>query len=133
MKEINFYVITDGRRRIDSSLQQFTGLHEVELEKVPGIFLNSFEELKEKPSLKEAYLRLGRHITLAEIGCALAHRDVYSRILIEDAEWSVIFEDDAIVTDFSLLQSQIRAIRSSNVSNPSIFLFFHKIPLKIKF
>jgi GR25 family glycosyltransferase involved in LPS biosynthesis len=130
MKEINFYVITDGRRRIDSSLLQFTRLHEVVLEKVPGIFLKSFEELKEKPSLQEAYLRLGRHITLAEIGCALAHRGVYSRILIEDAEWSVIFEDDAIVTDFSLLQSQIRAIQFSNVRNPSIFLFFHKIPLK---
>lgn len=44
---------------------------------------------------------LRRKLTLSEIGCALAHRKVYSRFLSEAAEaWCIVCEDDAEVRSF---------------------------------
>lgn len=39
----------------------------------------------------------GRTLTKGEIGCALAHRVAYQRLLDSDAEWALVFEDDARV------------------------------------
>ncbi|RRO15225.1 glycosyltransferase family 25 protein [Pectobacterium aquaticum] len=35
--------------------------------------------------------------TISEIGCSLSHQKVYSRIINDNIEWSIILEDDAIV------------------------------------
>ncbi|MBN3098616.1 glycosyltransferase family 25 protein [Pectobacterium brasiliense] len=35
--------------------------------------------------------------TISEIGCSLSHQKVYSRIINDNIEWSIILEDDAII------------------------------------
>ncbi|MEH6370930.1 MULTISPECIES: glycosyltransferase family 25 protein [Pectobacterium] len=35
--------------------------------------------------------------TVSEIGCSLSHQKIYSRIINDNIEWSIILEDDAIV------------------------------------
>lgn len=54
-------------------------------------------------SLKQIYRKLG----LGEIGCALSHKLIYKKIIEEDIQYALIFEDDVILNDsiFSHLDS----------------------------
>lgn len=38
--------------------------------------------------------RYNRSLTSGEIGCALSHRNIYQKMVDDDIEWAIIFEDD---------------------------------------
>jgi glycosyl transferase family 25 len=52
----------------------------------------------------KAVARLGRPMTVGEIGCALSHSALYRKIVEEEVQHAVILEDDAVVgTEFAAL------------------------------
>jgi len=47
---------------------------------------------------QEALQRLGRELSKAEIGCALAHRRAWARMLRDGHRFALILEDDALIS-----------------------------------
>lgn len=79
-------------RELESQLLT-QGLH---ADRVAGVLLH------ELPHPEEAYadqatarVLLRRNLTVGEIGCSLAHRAAYERLLSIDCNFGLIFEDDA--------------------------------------
>jgi len=53
-------------------------------------------ELGKVYNKKRALKELGRELTYGEIGCALSHKKIYQKIVNENIENAIIFEDDII-------------------------------------
>lgn len=47
---------------------------------------------------QEALQRLGRELTKAEIGCALAHRRAWARMIRDGHSFGLILEEDALIS-----------------------------------
>lgn len=60
-----------------------------------------------------ARILLRRDMSPGEIGCALAHRNVYKRILASDCEYAIVLEDDAVLVDRIDLSLVVDVLRSA--------------------
>ena len=56
---------------------------------------------------------LRRNLTSGEIGCALAHRSVYTKFLLTTNSWCLVFEDDAQLTNEFDLEAILSVIASN--------------------
>lgn len=67
----------------------------------------------------------GRPLTTGEIGCALAHRVAYQRLLSSDAEWALVFEDDARIVrpdELAMLFARFEVLEP--YGSPAIFALY---------
>lgn len=67
----------------------------------------------------------GRALTTGEVGCALAHRVAYQRLLDSTAEWALVFEDDARVVrpaDMAAIYSRFEGLGA--YGRPAIFALY---------
>lgn len=78
----------------------------------------------------------GRLPNSGEVGCALAHRNVYEEFSNASQEWALILEDDSIIRDEAVLQECLQQVMSSGFArHPTIASFFTRqfsAPLFIK-
>jgi glycosyl transferase family 25 len=107
---------TARRHQIARNLSSL-GLEFEFLDAINGATLGSNDY--SKYSAKEARAYIGRDLTLGEIGCALSHLCVYSRILEEKLESALILEDDAVLlNDFpKVLQEFLESMINFEVVN----------------
>ena len=74
---------------------------------------------------RSAELLYGRPLSPGEIGCALAHRDCYLQLLASDAEWALVFEDDALIVRADALREAVSRIGElPHVSSPSVLMLY---------
>ncbi|WP_448712961.1 glycosyltransferase family 25 protein [Microbacterium profundi] len=67
----------------------------------------------------------GRPLRPGEIGCALAHRICYQRLIDSDAEWALVFEDDARVVGPEALSQIVRRFsRLVPFDEPAVFMLY---------
>ena len=125
MIDIKVFVIKSKDRDIDVGLLNFIEENSLDLTKSPGVFLESGRNLDSIVNFRESYLRIGRGISLSEIGIALAHRHIYEKIIQEDYPWALVMEDDAIVIDSNLLKIQVEKSITFPSDTPNVILLFH--------
>jgi GR25 family glycosyltransferase involved in LPS biosynthesis len=119
------FVIKSEGRSLDRGLQRFVIENSLPLELSPAVFLDSQQSTDSLAFEVDCFLRLGRGITRSEIGIALAHREIYNRIIKEDLQWAIVFEDDAIVENLELLKLQLENSLQRSVEKPTVMLLFH--------
>jgi GR25 family glycosyltransferase involved in LPS biosynthesis len=120
---MNLYVIKSPSRDLHSSVELFAESLGFPIVQIPAVFAERNDVLAVDQN--SVFLRLGRSILLSEIGIALAHKNAYESILQSNEPWSIIFEDDAIVTNIELLANQISQINLKQTTSPTIYLLFH--------
>lgn len=125
MIDIRVFIIKSQSRPLDTALIRFLHDNNLDLIESPGVFLKSQQNLESIVNFEECYLRIGRNISLSEIGIALAHRQIYQQIIEGDHSWALVLEDDAIITDANLLTSQIENSISFSPDIPRISLLYH--------
>lgn len=82
----------------------------------------SVKEYTQEPAAAALF---GRALTVGEIGCALAHRVAYQRLLDSDAEWALVFEDDARIVrpdEMAMLFARFEALEP--YGSPAIFVLY---------
>jgi GR25 family glycosyltransferase involved in LPS biosynthesis len=63
-----------------------------------------------------AKLTIGRHLSLGEVACAQGHREIYREFLRSGNEWTLVFEDDAIVlSDLVELKVALSCIKEPSI------------------
>lgn len=88
--------------------------------RVPGVLLEDLpgaDHMYADQAVARILLR--RNLTAGEIGCALAHRGAYRRLLSSSADFALVFEDDARLQD-ELPMEEIRSHMAS--SSPRVIL-----------
>lgn len=72
-----------------------------------------------------AVMLYGRELRSGEIGCALAHRECYTRLLETEAEWALIFEDDAVIADEESLRTAHALINGlAAIRDPAVIMLY---------
>lgn len=125
MIDIKVFVIKSRNRSLDTALLSFIHDNDLDMIESPGVFLKSGSNLDSVVDFKECHLRIGRNITLSEIGIALAHRQIYKRIIEEDCAWALVLEDDAFITNANLFKKQIENSICFSPDIPRVSLLFH--------
>ncbi len=73
----------------------------------------------------EVRVLYGRSLRIGEIGCALAHRDCYRRLLSSDADWALIFEDDARIVRPEAMAEVMKEVESRPpFETPAIIMLY---------
>ena len=93
------YIITDFSREnykyLASSLELFFNV-----QFSPSVFIQHSAMFDSEVVDRDSLLAdLAREPELGEVGCALAHRNIYSRMQEQNIRSALVLEDDAIVTD----------------------------------
>lgn len=125
MIDIKVFVIKSQNRSLDTALLSFIHENDLDMIESPGVFLQSGTNLDSVVDFKECHLRIGRRISLSEIGIALAHRQIYKRIIEENQAWALVLEDDAFITDTNLFKNQIENSICFSPDIPRVSLLFH--------
>jgi hypothetical protein len=128
---MKIYLISSKDRIISPAIKSFSQERRFELQICEGIFLQPDGNYASLVDFKKSRLRLGREITVPEIGIALAHCAVYKKLVIEGLNWAMVLEDDAMLVNQELLINQINQIERVSTSQPTIFLLFHHDSSKI--
>ncbi|MEL3901409.1 MAG: glycosyltransferase family 25 protein [Treponema phagedenis] len=80
---------------------------------VNGKDIKNIEEIYDKENAIKAY---GRELKLGEIGCAMSHLLIYKKMIDENIEQALIFEDDIIIAnDFNRVFSEILKIENDGI------------------
>jgi GR25 family glycosyltransferase involved in LPS biosynthesis len=122
---MKIFLISSKDRVIDSAVQSFAREQGSDLQITPGVFLDPLGDYSTLANLKQCRLRLGREISISEIGIALAHLSIYKTILNENLSWAMVLEDDANLINPKLLRTQLSHIQELQPNSPTIFLLFH--------
>jgi GR25 family glycosyltransferase involved in LPS biosynthesis len=109
---MKMYLISSKDRIISPAIKSFSQERRFELQICEGIFLQPDGNYASLVDFKKSRLRLGREITVPEIGIALAHCAVYKKLVIEGLNWAMVLEDDAMLVNQELLINQINPISS---------------------
>lgn len=96
-------ISTNNLVRSNNLVEKLTDQN-IPFELTPGIVLTNTEfESGSNHSKLISHLICQRRITKAEVGCALAHQLAQKKFLFSDADFGIIFEDDAeIIEEFDL-------------------------------
>ncbi len=116
--DIKYYVINLDRskERLNDILSQFS-LEKLELDKVNAIDGQTLD-LDDTADDIECRKEMGRSIQPGEVGCSLSHRRALETFRSTSAEFAVILEDDAVLTDeFS---KKIEALSTFIKANPHL-------------
>lgn len=74
---------------------------------------------------EEVEVLYGRPLRRGEIGCALAHRECYRRLLASDSEWALVFEDDARIARPDALAELTDSIsRRQPLDTPAVIMLY---------
>jgi len=84
----------------------------------------SSDEIYSEVNMRSCKARLGYTISKSLIGCALSHREVYRNALTKNFEWILIFEEDAILSDFD--PTQIVEITQKTSNDPTVIQLFSR-------
>lgn len=125
MIDIKVFIITSQDRNLDPGIKHFVVENRLELIESPGVFLEPGRKSLSTVNLEDCYLRIGREISLQEIGIALAHKQVYRKIIEAKYSWAIVLEDDAIVVDYNFLKVQVERFIELPSDNPRVGLLFH--------
>jgi len=122
---MKIFSISSKDRITSPAIKSFAQESRFELQISQGVFLQPDGDYASLVDFKKCRLRLGREISVPEIGIALAHCAVYKKLVKEDLSWAMVLEDDAMLVNQELLVSQINQIERLPTSQPTIFLLFH--------
>ena len=128
---MKIFLISSKNRITSPEIKSFAQKRKFDLQISEGIFLQPDGDYASLVDFKKCRLRLGREITVAEIGIALAHCAVYKKLVKEGLSWAMVLEDDALLVNQELLINQINQIERVSTSQPTIFLLFHHDSSKI--
>lgn len=68
---------------------------------------------------------IGRQLSVGEIGCALAHRSVYQRIVDDTGSvWALVLEDDALLCRPSGLVELFRLLENFDAKTPTVLSLY---------
>ena len=70
-----------------------------------------------------ARILYSRELRAGEIGCALAHLQVYAGAITQGANWALVFEDDAEIADLDTA-ALVRDLQAAWFSGPTIVALF---------
>ena len=110
---INLKRDTQRREYIENHLDS----RKLKYEIIDGVYGKdlSKSEINEIADLKLSYKKMGKTISVNEIGCALSHQKAYKKIINENLDGALILEDDII------LSSDIKEIIESIYEHQKLF------------
>lgn len=118
------FLITDlSRSGAQSSLEAIGEFFDVEV--VPPVFL-PIESLDDPTIVDQAAFvaRNTRPAMLGEVGCALAHRSVYEKIIEQHLSWALVLEDDVTLPSIARLASRVdQVVDACSQTEPVVFSF----------
>ena len=111
-------VIDSGLRNLDALRAALSICDVSSISYVPAVFIDQTQPLLTREvDLLRAKLLLGREMSPAEVGCALAHNKA-RRLASSSSDFTLILEDDAIVPDPVLLREMLEHVsRTSSVKS----------------
>lgn len=91
---INLAKDTERRKYIENHLKEKKLSYEI----IEGVYGKDFpkDEINQIADLKLSYKKMGKMISVNEIGCSLSHQKIYKRIVSENLQGAFIIEDDAM-------------------------------------
>jgi len=102
---INLKRDTQRREYIENHLDN----RKLKYEIIDGVYGKdlSKSEINEIADLKLSYKKMGKTISVNEIGCALSHKKIYKKIISENLDGALIVEDDAMFCSniFNILEA----------------------------
>ncbi|QRZ08337.1 glycosyltransferase family 25 protein [Mycolicibacterium austroafricanum] len=104
---------------LESALDQ----QDIKWSRVDGVVFNFCGDGGDRVDAKAARILLRREILSGEVGCALAHRNVYRMMVNQACPMAVVFEDDARLSrtlEVDLIQDLLHA------SEPRVLLLSYK-------
>jgi hypothetical protein len=116
------YLVGNPHRCLcENSLNSLTNLSQYTL-----IASVKFDESNPEEKFDESafYQNMGRQALIGEIGCALAHQEVYSSILKDTDEWSMVFEDDFHYSGADRFNERYSRLNLLSFDTPTIIVFY---------
>lgn len=95
------------------------------VEYLPGVWLRSLTEGDPRYSYAAFEAYYGRPPSLGEMGCALAHRQVFAHAIENGVDWSLVFEDDCVIKDPVRFRDCVSAVVENNNSKDPIVASFY--------
>jgi len=92
------YIIESPKKRVSIAGNQLRNFG-FAYTSVPATFYEGFPETFEPNS---SWVKLRRHLTIPEVGCAESHMICYRKFLECDSQLALIFEDDAFISNKDL-------------------------------
>lgn len=78
--------------QLEAQLSQY----DIPITRIPGVIVDDLPGgMEAHVDQKAACVLQRRELTKGEVGCALAHRNAWSALLVSDEPFSLVFEDDA--------------------------------------
>ncbi|UTC76287.1 glycosyltransferase family 25 protein [Treponema sp. OMZ 792] len=109
---VNLKESTDRRQHMIEEMKK-TNLQYEFFDAVNGKDIKNIEEVYDKESAIKEY---GRELKLGEIGCAMSHLLIFKKMIEEDIEQALIFEDDIIISnDFNKVFSEILKLDNNGI------------------
>lgn len=103
----------------------------IDFHNFPGVFYQTFPSYF---SEKRSQVLSRTKLTLAELGCARAHQNVYEDILKRGYSYAVVFEDDAVIVDIAAFQDFVAISKSEiEVVKPLVRSFFSRSAILAKY
>lgn len=90
------------KNRRDTIVKQLDDKN-IDFEIVDGVYGKDLSEsdIEDLSAIKESKKKMGKEISLNEIGCSLSHQRIYKKIIEDDLNGAFIFEDDVILSQNS--------------------------------
>ncbi|QIW09858.1 glycosyltransferase family 25 protein [Francisella sp. LA112445] len=128
---INLAKDTVRRKYIEDHLKEKKLSYEI----IEGVYGKDFykDEINQIADLKLSYKKMGKMISVNEIGCSLSHQKIYKRIVSENLQGAFIIEDDAMFcSDIKMILDSIYNNINKLKSNCWVGLFKSHIDIKNK-
>ncbi|MBK2044662.1 glycosyltransferase family 25 protein [Allofrancisella guangzhouensis] len=128
---INLAKDIERRKYIENHLNEKGLVYEL----IEGVYGKDFseDEINKIADLKLSYKKMGKTISINEIGCSLSHQKIYKKIVSENLEGAFIIEDDAMFcSNINMIFTSIHINRSKFKSNCWLGLFKSYIDMKNK-
>lgn len=126
LKEIATFVIGLEHNYRGQPLEEQLDASDISWQRVHGV-IGTYQgrPVSDYTDPRAARSLFGRSLSAGEIGCALAHRDVYTRLLGSESDWALVFEDDARVINPDALKALISNIqRDAYIGTPEIITLY---------
>lgn len=109
---INLKESTDRRQYMIEEMKKLNIQYEF-FDAINGKNIKNIDKIYDKETAIKVY---GRELKLGEIGCAMSHLLIYKKMLEENIEQALIFEDDIIIAnDFNKVFSQILKLENNGI------------------
>jgi hypothetical protein len=116
------FVIESPEKRTSIAGNQLRSLG-YEYTSVPATFYESFPETFDH---KSSWIKLRRHLSLPEVGCAESHMICYRKFLESDTQLALIFEDDALISNKDLFVKYLSKMENFDSDTNFCISFFTK-------